>query len=148
MKTRIGVAAVIHRPRRGISGLLGSTEVLLLLRQGSAGDGTWAPPGGAVELEDVARGGDVLGETAQREVMEEVGLRVRPLPHGRVTVGHITNGQPWVCVFIPCELADDSVPRICEPTKAAALRWFPPSALPSPLFEPANAPGALTRPGP
>lgn len=148
MTTRIGVAAVIHRPRRGLGGLLGRTEVLLLLRQGGAGDGTWAPPGGAVEPEDVAKGGDVLGEAARREAMEEVGIRVRPLPHGRVTVGHITDGQPWVCVHIPCEPVDDFEPRICEPTKAAALRWFPAADLPSPLFEPANAPGALAWPGP
>lgn len=122
--------------------------MLLLLRQGGAGDGTWAPPGGAVEPEDVAKGGDVLGEAARREAMEEVGIRVRPLPHGRVTVGHITDGQPWVCVHIPCEPVDDFEPRICEPTKAAALRWFPAADLPSPLFEPANAPGALAWPGP
>ena len=58
---RVAVGAVvIHRDK-----------VLLVLRNQAPAKGLWAIPGGSVEL------GETLKTAAEREVLEETGLRVR-----------------------------------------------------------------------
>jgi len=61
-----------ERPFTGVGAIvLRGTEVLLIKRGRPPALGKWSVPGGLVEL------GESLGESVQREVLEEVGLQVR-----------------------------------------------------------------------
>lgn len=105
-----------------------SPEVLLHLRQGTGFmDGYW----------DFAGSGHVeQGETATqalvRECAEETGLRVRPsdaaFAHVCHRVGNADGRTYYDLYFTIRHFAGE--PRINEPEKCAALRWFPLDALP------------------
>lgn len=124
----------IRPPAVGVSALVVRDGRLLLgLRRGAHGAGTWAPPGGAVD------GGEQPAATALRELEEETGLRgsgTRPLiftndlfPADRqqwVTLHHLVEGT-----------SGDPVNR--EPARCERWEWFPLDALPSPLFQPMAA---------
>jgi ADP-ribose pyrophosphatase len=58
---RVAVGAVVKR----------KNKMLLVKRRDAPGQGTWAIPGGAVEL------GETLQQAAEREVKEETGLTIR-----------------------------------------------------------------------
>jgi len=140
----IGVGAVIHRLAPGLDGVMGVTQILMLRRRGVAGAGTWCVPGGRVDEDDVANWEDAIGRAAEREAAEEVGLRVRALPHGRKIISHMSDGEPWVCVMVPCEVLGPGEPVNMEPEKCAEMGWFRLTCLPSPLF--VGGPEALTFP--
>jgi ADP-ribose pyrophosphatase len=58
---RVAVGAVVKR----------ESKVLLVKRRDAPGQGTWAIPGGSVEL------GETLQQAAEREIKEETGLTIR-----------------------------------------------------------------------
>lgn len=141
---KAGVGAVIHRLAPGLDGLLGVTQVLLLRRQNCAGAGSWCVPGGRIDEDDVANWEDAIGRAAEREAMEETGLRVRALSHGRQMLSHMSSGEPWICVMVPCEVVSNDQPVNMEPDKCAEMGWFRLTCLPSPLF--VGGPEALAFP--
>jgi 8-oxo-dGTP pyrophosphatase MutT (NUDIX family) len=109
----------------------GGREVLLQLRQGTGYmDGHWAAAvAGHVEK------GETVYDAAQREAIEEVGIRDVEL-------------TPW-CAMQRTSPGDDPIdervdyffvattwtgtPELQEPDKAADLGWFPLQALPTPV---------------
>jgi 8-oxo-dGTP diphosphatase len=117
-------------------------QVLLGLRRGSHGAGTWAFPGGKMGF------GETIEECAARELLEETGLRAGE--DSRI-IG-VTNdifaeeGLHYVTIFLAVnDQGDDAV--VCEPEKCERWDWFPYDQLPSPLFGPTvqlATSGALT----
>jgi 8-oxo-dGTP diphosphatase len=105
-------------------------HVLLGLRKGKHGSGTWGLPGGALEP------GEQPEECATREALEEAGLRVRSVrQHPLVPYAHTTfeDGQQWITLYFEADVYEGEV-RLVEPDKCERWEWFDPSALPSPLF--------------
>jgi 8-oxo-dGTP diphosphatase len=117
---RVGVGVLVVR----------GGKILLGLRRGSHGAGTWAPPGGHLEF------GETVEACARREAAEETGL----------TLGDVTRG-PWtenvfaaeathyVTVFVAAAGAAGE-PRVLEPAKCERWEWHRWDALPEPLFAP------------
>ncbi len=59
-------------PRVAVGALVIKAGAVLLVKRGKApSDGKWAIPGGSVEL------GETLQQAAQREIIEETGIRIR-----------------------------------------------------------------------
>ena len=108
----------------------GGDEVLLQLRQNTGYmDDHWAAAAaGHVEK------GETAFDAARREALEEVGLTDLDLAF--VTAMQRTRGgepiDERVDFFFTCR-SWSGEPRIVEPTKAAALEWFPLRALPDPV---------------
>ncbi len=115
---RVGVAVVVLR-----DGL-----VLLGQRMGSTGSGTWALPGGHLEL------GEDVEACAAREVREETGLEIATLSRGPCSNDRF-EGKHYVTLYVVGH-ARDGEPRVLEPTKCAGWRWFRWAELPTPLFHP------------
>jgi len=119
-EVKVGVGVIIVR--RG--------EVLLGLRQGSHGAGTWALPGGHLEH------GERVADCAIRETREETGLvlhDVRPGPYASDVFP--AEGTHYVTLFVLAS-CDEGEPAVLEPDKCLGWHWFPWDALPEPLFLP------------
>jgi len=105
-------------------------EVLMGLRKGSHGAGTWSPSGGGLKL------GESFEECAVREVYEETGLKIRS---GKVL--GVTNDifseedLHYVTVFVN-GIYRGGEPRACEPEKCVEWRWFRRDNLSEDLFLP------------
>ena len=114
----VGVAVVRH------------SQVLLGMRKGSHGAGSWSFPGGHLEY------GESFEACAKRELFEETGL----IGEGFRVVG-VTNdffeaeGKHYVTVFVQCRCGSGT-PLEKEPGKFCELGWFDWAALPTPLFLP------------
>jgi 8-oxo-dGTP diphosphatase len=110
--------------------VLREDRVLLQLRQGTGFmDDHWAAAAaGHVEK------GETADEAARREAGEEVGLTDLELEF--VTAMQRTRGgepiDERIDFFFTCR-SWSGEPRIVEPTKAAALEWFPLGQLPDPV---------------
>lgn len=118
---RVGVATIIHR----------KNKVLLGLRAGKHGPGTWSLPGGHVEF-----GEDPI-DAARREVLEETGLRlglIHPWGLSPWANAHFPEeGRQSVTLFFKGEyISGEAVIR--EPDKCSAWNWFSMYELPEPLF--------------
>ncbi|KAJ9454249.1 Nudix hydrolase 1 [Diplonema papillatum] len=102
-------------------------RVLLIKRAATARSepGTWARPGGAVEL------GETAEECLRREMLEEVNLTIDACHLLDVS----TQTDPhWVAIGYLCTTSDGSAQAVnMEPHKHEDLRWFSLDALPSPL---------------
>lgn len=115
---RVGVGVIVLR-----QGL-----VLLGLRQGSHGAGTWALPGGHLEF------GESVEQCAEREVREETGLEIRS-PSQATYSNDLFEGKHYVTLFVVAhDVAGE--PRVLEPDKCSRWEWFRWSKLPQPLFQP------------
>lgn len=108
-------------------------KILLGLRKGGRGAGTWGPPGGT--LED----GETYESAAIRETFEETGLRVTFQRLDKYVGSHMfqdgfrcTTGFVWAN-------CPEGEPRITEPDKCGQWRWFSWDRLPRQLFEPFQA---------
>ena len=118
--TRVGVGVLIVRDGR----------VLLGVRRGSHGAGTWAPPGGHLEF------GESVEACARREAAEETGLALAAVEPGPYTVDTFPEeGKHYVTLFA-LATAPEGEPRALEPDKTAAWEWHDWRALPAPLFAP------------
>jgi 8-oxo-dGTP diphosphatase len=119
-RPRVGVAAIVRR----------DGKVLLGRRIGSHGARTWNFPGGHLEF------GETPEACAERETLEECGLRAS----ARRRLGYTNDlfaaeGRHYITLYIEVE-APDGEPRILEPAKCTAWRWFDLDSLPEPLFLP------------
>jgi 8-oxo-dGTP diphosphatase len=133
---RVGVGVIVRRDGR----------VLLGLRAGSHGSGTWALPGGHLEF------GETPEQCACREVLEETGLQIQSLQRAPWTSDHFESlGRHYLTVFIVADVVGDLAgdlaghatgdalrheARRMEPDKCLRWDWFAWADLPEPLFEP------------
>ena len=106
---RVGVAAIV---RRGDSILMG-------LRKGARGAGTWSFPGGHLEV------GETLTGCASRELLEETGLRAH---HGFDSFGFTNDifeeeGKHYITLYFETHYVERKEPRIMEPNKCSAWDW-------------------------
>ncbi|KAM5343463.1 hypothetical protein ACJ41O_012000 [Fusarium nematophilum] len=107
---RVGVAAIIY----GRDG-----KVVAGKRTGSHGAGTWQLPGGHLDY------GESIPNCAEREALEETGLKIRA---GKVVA--VTNdvfekeGKHYITIFVRCEMEDENAqPEILEPEKCQGWYW-------------------------
>lgn len=105
-------------------------EVLLGLRRGASGSGTWALPGGHREWQES------FADTARREALEELGVRVSVGDNPDVLV--YSDGELYFHGLFVVSWWTGPVRR-AEPNKCAEWRWFSPLEPPEPLFEPHRA---------
>ncbi|PWY81983.1 hypothetical protein BO70DRAFT_315497 [Aspergillus heteromorphus CBS 117.55] len=107
---RIGVGVFVLNPQG---------QFILGRRQGSHGSGTWALPGGHLELNES------FEECAAREVQEETGLEVKDIRFLTATNDIMkAEGKHYVTIFVGCVLQDGSAePMIMEPEKCSKWEW-------------------------
>lgn len=108
---RVGVAAVLRR----------NGKVLMGLRKGSHGAGTWSFPGGHQEF------GEGPAVTASRELFEETGLRVDPEKFRRLTW---TNDffeqemQHYITLYFEADYEGEEEAHVIEPNRCGGWDWF------------------------
>lgn len=113
---RVAVGVILRRKQR----------VLMGLRAGGRGDGTWGFPGGGVEADE-----DPLAAAVQ-ELREETGLEAQDLEPATWTVVSHPDGSNWLVVFVYAQAHGE--PTRIEPRKCLEWRWVRWDALPEPLF--------------
>lgn len=122
---RVGVAVVLFNESR---------QVLMGLRKGGHGGGTWSFPGGHVEFREEPE------QAAIREVLEETGLRLSQVHRYPLQQWVSTQFGPqkhYITLIFGAYLQDcEGDVEVKEPDKCERWEWFHPSALPEPLFEP------------
>ncbi|WP_413206025.1 NUDIX hydrolase [Rhodospirillum sp. A1_3_36] len=114
----VGVLAVVWR----------DGEVLLARRANPPQAGTWGFPGGGVKR------GEGLAEAAERELLEETGVRARAVhllpPLEQRSEGESgTPSSHWILIPVACAY-ESGEPRAADDALEAG--WFNPDALPEP----------------
>lgn len=119
------------RPFIGVGVLVWRDEYLLLgKRLNPDGENSWQFPGGHLEY------GESVSHCAQREVAEEVGIKISGIKHlGYTNDVFTTSGRHYVTLFISAKYLRGDV-TVMEPDKCECWQWFKCDALPSPLFLP------------
>ncbi|HTQ44147.1 MAG TPA: NUDIX hydrolase [Polyangiaceae bacterium] len=121
LAVRVGVAVVLRR-RDG--------AVLMGLRKGSHGAGTWSFPGGHLEL------GESVAACAARELREETGIEIEPRATRKLTFTNDVfeaEGKHYVTLYVEADWTGRE-PRLLEPNKCEGWRWC--TSPPGPLFLP------------
>jgi ADP-ribose pyrophosphatase YjhB (NUDIX family) len=117
-------------------------RVLVGLRHGSHGEGTWGFPGGKVDP------GEDPVQTARRELLEETGLtaeRIEPITWTNDVME--TEGLHFVTLHHRAWVASGE-PRVLEADKVREWRWVGWNAVPEPVFGPsASLLATAWRPG-
>ncbi|CAM1504828.1 Fc.00g024190.m01.CDS01 [Cosmosporella sp. VM-42] len=106
---RVGVAAIIYGP---------DGKIVAGKRKGSHGAGTWQLPGGHLEY------GERITTCAEREGLEETGLKLRGVKVVAVTNDVFEEGKHYVTLFVRCEMEEkDAQPQVLEPEKCEGWYW-------------------------
>ena len=114
----VGVACIVTNADR----------VLLVRRQRSHGAGSWSTPGGHLDF------GETFAECAIRETEEETGVHLSRVEFVAITNDVFTaEGKHYATVWMRGE-ADTSKAAVRDAAEVAEVAWFPPDALPAPLF--------------
>ena len=105
-------------------------KVLLGLRKGKLGTGTWCIPGGKLEMFEA------WDEGARREVLEETGIEVGDMRFVAVLDDPQKEmGTHYLSLhFVADWVSGDA--SVIEPEKFERWEWFAYDALPEPLFPP------------
>jgi 8-oxo-dGTP diphosphatase len=100
--------------------------VLLGLRKGGHGPGTWSLVGGHLE------NGESFGDCAIREALEETGLTIRP--EAVITVSNdIFDGKHYVTIGVKATILEGTLTNR-EPDRCERWEWHHKDMLPEPLF--------------
>lgn len=117
---KIGVGVIIVK----------ENKVLIGKRKNSHGEGTWAFPGGHLEF------GETPEQCAKREVLEEVGIKVKNLSRVPYTNDIFElEGKHYVTLYIQCEYASGKVTAM-EPDKTESWEWISWEKIPKNVFLP------------
>ncbi|OLN81849.1 Nudix hydrolase 1 [Colletotrichum chlorophyti] len=107
---RVGIAAIVRRK---------DGRIVVGKRESSHGAGTWQLPGGHLEF------GESFFACAERETLEETGLKVRG-----IKIAGVTNDvfeelrRHYITVFVWCEMeSQDAEPENLEPEKCSGWYW-------------------------
>ncbi len=120
MEPRVGIGVFVIR----------NGKFLMGHRKGSHGSGTWSIPGGHMEF------GETFEQTAQREVMEETGMKIDNVRFGAVTNDVFSSdNKHYVTVWVLSDWAEYE-PSITEPDKFIDQEWIDANDIPEPLFLP------------
>lgn len=136
---------IFEVPRVGVATIIwdNSNRILMGLRKGKHGAGTWSLPGGWIEL------GEHPEETAAREILEETNLEVEPYqirPWERVPYTNTFFKDPAIhnitLLMVTYRFMLENVNgnslrvKLKEPDKCEYWEWFYHYKLPTPLFSP------------
>lgn len=111
---RVGISVILCKESR----------ILLGLRKGSHGAGTWAFPGGHLEM------GESFSQCASRELLEETGMVVPPKHMLLFTEKSVTNDifsdlLHYVTIYMTCRWQPNyGEPRVMEPDKCEQWKYF------------------------
>ncbi|KAK4185389.1 NUDIX hydrolase domain-like protein [Podospora australis] len=107
---RVGVAAIIKDD---------DGRMVMGVRKGSHGSGTWQFPGGHLDV------GESWFECAERETLEETGLQVKAEKFVALTNDVFDpEKKHYITIFIVCKRVDDTQePVIMEPEKCESWSW-------------------------
>lgn len=110
-KVGVGVGVIIVQ----------DNKVLLGLRTGSLGAGTWSTPGGHIEY------GETVQECAIRETLEETGLELKILDNHFDWNEKIWESEKkhYVTIYSLGLINGNNItPVVLEPTKCVEWKWF------------------------
>ncbi|KAI2640947.1 NUDIX hydrolase domain-like protein [Xylaria nigripes] len=106
---RVGVAVIIRNAKG---------HFLFGKRMGSHGEGTWAFPGGHLEM------GEDLMVCAERETAEETGLSIKGIKVVGITNDVFDETKHYITIYVLSEMVDaDAVPKTMEPHKCQGWFW-------------------------
>jgi 8-oxo-dGTP diphosphatase len=119
-RPKVGVAVIVRR----------DNKVLMQIRKNIGGHGTWAFPGGHLEL------GESWEDCACRETLEEAGVSIKNIRFAGVT-NDISEkeGTHYITVFMGADL-ESGEPKVMEPDKCERWEWHEWDKMPEPLFLP------------
>ena len=106
-------------------------KVLMGLRKGAHGSGSWCFPGGHQDF------GETMEECAKRELREETGINAKKLKLISIAdeMRYIkSDGKQFVNVGFLAQDSDGE-PQVMEPEKCIEWKWFDLDQLPENLFE-------------
>lgn len=121
-----------YRPSVGVSVMIvKGKNILLGLRKGSHGQGTWGMPGGHLEWEES------FFECAKREVFEELGVNIVCSPGVYFVTNDIfsKDEKHYVTVFVVAKIKNGTLANK-EPDKCSKWQWYQYDNLPKFLFLP------------
>jgi 8-oxo-dGTP diphosphatase len=106
-------------------------KVLVGLRQGSHGEGTWAFPGGKISRWESPF------QTATRELLEETGMTVTGVrPVSFADCQYPENDKHFVTLFV--EVEAEGEPELLEPAKCREWQFVDWDAIPTPRLRGIN----------
>ena len=131
MWKRLRKSGFDERPKVGIGVIvIKGNKVLLGKRKNAHGEGSWCFPGGHLEF------GEELEECAEREVLEEAGIKIRDIRLRTFTNAIFEKeGKHYVTLFLVSDY-DSGELRVFEPEKCERWEWFDWDNLPQHLFLP------------
>ncbi len=121
----------VKQPKVGIGVIIKkNNQVLLGKRISSLGKGSWAFPGGHLELFESWQ------ECARRETEEETGMKIKNIHFGSATNDVFENLQKhYITIFMIADHSSGKI-QVLEPKKCERWAWFEWGNLPQPLFLP------------
>jgi 8-oxo-dGTP diphosphatase len=121
----------MERPKVGVGVfVLKDGKFLIGKRKNAHGEGTWSLPGGHLEFNESWE------ECAKREVMEEVGVKIKNLRFADATNDIFTKEKKhYITLFIVSHYDSGEV-KLMEPEKCEEWKWVSWQELPKPLFLP------------
>ena len=120
-----------ERPQIGIGVIIRKgNKVLLGMRKGSHGSGSWSFPGGHLEF------GEQIEVCAKREAKEETGALISVVRRGPFTNDFFDEERKhYVTLFVIANYVSGDI-EAKEPEKCERWEWYEWTDLPRPLFLP------------
>lgn len=117
-----------QRPRIGVGVMVcQNNKILLGKRTGALATGTWAFPGGHLEI------GESVEACAARELLEETGLKIISSRLGPWVADIIDQDKHYVTLFVYVTAFEGTL-ELLEPHKCEGWHWYSPEVFPEPLF--------------